>query len=90
MTDHTRPASPGETPAEGMTTEIPTQTVWDESLGDEPGIADNLGPDGGPTPTDLAPPSSDATGDTTSAGDAPTMADHDRDDVDDGDGHTGH
>jgi hypothetical protein len=53
MTDQTRPPSPGETPAEGMTDEIRTQTIHDEPLGNEPGIADDLGPAGEPGRMDL-------------------------------------
>lgn len=54
MTDETRPPSPGETPGGGMDEEITTQTTWDAGIRGEPGIADDLGPEGGPARDDLA------------------------------------
>lgn len=57
MTDQTRPPSPGETPrgpaADPRLDEIPTQTAWTAPLGDEPGIADDLGPAGEDTADDI-------------------------------------
>jgi hypothetical protein len=53
MTDETRPLSPGEMPrgpaADPRLDEIPTQTEWSAPLGNEPGIADDLGPTGDDT-----------------------------------------